>query len=154
MTKEETEKLVMELLSKTYAGYLATIDEQGQPSIRAVFNLRNEEKFPRPAEAIKKYDNDPYSVYISTNTSSIKMKQITENKRIAIYYSLPDEIKGIMIQGEAEIIKDMNFKKDIWVENWTMYYPQGYTDPDFTLLKIKPKLIRGWSRGPHEIMLD
>jgi general stress protein 26 len=52
-----------------------------------------------------------------------------------------------MLQGEAEILDDIEFKKNIWMENWTIYYPQGYTDPDFTILKIKPNLLKGWYKG-------
>ncbi len=148
--KEETENLVKELMEQTSTAFLATNDEKGIPFIRAVFNLKCPEDFPHPAKVISDYDDDSYTVYISTNTSSIKMKHINENNNIAVYYSKPVEGKGIMLQGQAEIIKDMEFKEKIWVENWTQYYPKGYTDPDFTMLKMKPKYLKGWYRGRFE----
>jgi general stress protein 26 len=147
--KEETEKLVKELMENTYSCFLATIDDQGLPFIRAVFNLRSKERFPHPAKIIKKYDDNPFSVYISTNTSSLKIKQIQNNKNVAIYYAFQDEVKGIMLQGQAEIINDIEFKKEIWVEGWERYYPQGYTDTDFTMLKVTPRFLKGWYRGHH-----
>ena len=148
--KEELQNLVNELMEKPSIAHLATIDENGSPSIRAVFNLRCKEKFPHPAKVIEEYDDNPYTVYISTNTSSTKIKHISKEKRIALYFSLPDEVKGIMLQGEAEILDDMMFKEKIWVDNWKIYYPQGFDDPDFTILKLEPKLLRGWFRGRHE----
>ena len=148
--KDEIKKLLDELIEKPTSAFLATVDESGFPSIRAVFNLRNKERFAHPAKIIDEYEEDPYTVYISTNTSSVKMKHILNDSRIALYFSLPDEGKGIMLQGEAEVIEDMEFKKKLWMDNWTMYYPQGYDDPDFTMLKIKPKILRGWYRGKHE----
>ena len=147
MKIEGTEEITKELLEKTYAGYLSSIDESGFPYIRGVFNLRCLEKFPHPAKIIAEYDKNPYTIYISTNTSSIKVKQIEKNNKVAIYFALPDDVKGIMIQGEAEILDDIEFKKKIWMDNWTIYYPKGYTDPDFTILKINPNLLKGWFKG-------
>ncbi|NPD87394.1 MAG: pyridoxamine 5'-phosphate oxidase family protein [Asgard group archaeon] len=147
MKIEGTEEVTKELLEKTYAGYLSTIDENGFPYIRAVFNLRSLEKFPHPAKVISDYDDDPFTVYISTNTSSTKVKQIEKNSKVAMYFALPNDVKGVMLQGEAEVLDDDEFKKNVWMESWTMYYPKGHTDPDFTIIKIKPSLLKGWFRG-------
>lgn len=147
--KNETKSLIDELIVRPHSAFLATIDENNNPSIRAIFNLRCKERFSHPAKIIEEYDDNPYTVYISTNTSSIKMKHIIENNNVAIYFSLPDESKGMMLQGKAEILDDIEFKKKIWEESWTMYYPEGYTDPDFTILKFMPIVMRGWYRGQH-----
>ena len=130
--------------------YLATIDENGSPSIRSVFNLRCKEKYPIPAKVIEDYDDNPYTVYISTNTSSVKIKQISKDNKIAMYFSIPEEVKGVMLQGEVEVLDDMKFKETIWDDKWKMYYPLGYDDPDFTILKFTPIKLRGWYRGHLE----
>ena len=153
MTKSDIEILALELLSKPSSAYLATIDRNGFPHIRAIFNLRCSEKFPHQAEVIEEYEENPLTAYISTGTSSAKMKQIKENNKIAIYYSLPSEGKGIMLQGQAEILDEIEFKKKIWVDDWVMYYPKGYTDPDFTILRLKTKYLKGWYKGHHELYL-
>jgi general stress protein 26 len=150
MMKEDLKNLLDELMEKPTSAYLATIDEEGTPSIRSVFNLRCKEKFPIPAKVIEEYDENPYNVYISTNTSSVKMKQISISKKVAMYFSIPEDVKGIMLQGEIEILDDMKFKEVIWDDNWKIYYPLGYDDPDFTILKFTPKKLRGWYRGHHE----
>ena len=147
MKIEGTEEIAIELMKKTFVGYLSTIDENGFPYIRMVFNLRSLERFPHPAKVISEYDDEPFTVYISTNTSSVKMKQITKNNKVAIYFAIPDDFKGIMLQGEIEILDDRELKKNIWIDDWKIYYPQGYTDPDFTMLKMKPKLMKGWYKG-------
>ncbi len=152
--KEETRELAEELMVRPYSAALATIDENNYPTIRAVFNLRCKERFPHPAEVIEEYDDNPFTVYISTNTSSVKMKQVSTNKQVALYFSIPEEVKGIMLQGEAEVLEDMEFKKKIWVEGWQIYYPEGYTDPDFTILKVTPTLLKGWYRGPHSYKFE
>lgn len=147
----KTKELLDELLEKAFYLEIATIDENGFPQIRAVFNLRCKEHFPHPSKIIGEYDSEPYNVYISTNTSSTKVKHILENNKVALYFNIskPGYIKGVMLQGDAEILEDMEFKRKIWVEDWKIYYPKGYDDPDFTILKIKPNLLRGWYKGHY-----
>jgi len=147
--KEETQALLDELILRPSSAFLVTIDENGDPAIRAIFNLRCKEKFAHAAKIIEKYDNNPYSIYISTNTSSIKMKHIENNPSVAVYFSLQDEVKGVMLKGKAEILEDMKFKEQIWTKGWEIYYPEGFKDPDFTIVKVKPTLLKGWYRGPH-----
>lgn len=148
--KKDLKQIAQEILFKTKVGYLATIDENGFPQIRAIDNLRSPERFLHASEILNELD-DKLSVYISTNTSSQKYKHIKRNNNVAVYFCLSDEFKGIMIQGTAEIIEDMDFKKKIWTDGWEIYYPKGYTDPDFTLLRIKPKFMKSWYQfGKHE----
>ena len=37
---------------------------------------------------------------------------------------------------------DKEVKKNIWQDNWTMYYPKGKNDPDYTILKLQPKMLK------------
>ncbi len=79
---EDIINLTKELISQVYAVFLATIDEHGSPYIRAVFNLRSVEKFPKPAKVIEEYDKNPLLVYISTNTASVKVEQIKKMMKL------------------------------------------------------------------------
>ena len=38
----------------------------------------------------------------------------------------------------------MELKKKIWQDSMLRYYPKGYTDPDFLMLRLKPKLMKAW----------
>jgi len=146
MNEEEIKKVAKELMNKAQPAYLATIDENGLPQIRAVENMRNPEKFPHEAKILLEYDNDIIP-YISTNTSSEKIKQILKNNSAAMYFCSPDEYKGIMLQGNIEIVNDPDLKKRIWHDGMLQYYPKGHTDPDFTILKLNPKYLKTWYKG-------
>ena len=50
-----------------------------------------------------------------------------------------------MFGGNIEIIDDVTVKKELWQDGWERYYPKGYNDPDHTVLKIKPKMAKGWT---------
>ena len=57
---------------------------------------------------IAKFDSNYLNVYFSTNTSSEKITHIKDNNNIAIYYCIPEKYKGIMLQGEGEIMVHNN----------------------------------------------
>lgn len=140
----EMKKICMELMETSKAAYLTTIDSEGYPITRAMFNLRNKEQFPEFSEFYNGLDNE-YEIYISTNTSSSKFDHITENPKIAVYYCEPDDFKGVMFGGNVEIIDDINIKKKIWLDWWTKYYLKGLNDPDYTLFRLKPKIAEFYS---------
>ncbi|NHJ49830.1 MAG: hypothetical protein FK733_18705 [Asgard group archaeon] len=148
MTEEKIFEIAKELIPKAQPAYFSTIDENGEPWVRAVENMRNPQVFPHECKILIEHD-DSITPYINTNTSSNKVKHILENTSAAIYYCSPTEWKGIMIRGPVEIITDMDFKKKLWRKEMLQYYKKGYTDPDFTILKLHPKHLKSWYTGKH-----
>ncbi len=138
MELEEAKKMILELMEISKAAYLTTIDSNGYPITRAMFNLRNKEQFPEFSEFFGGLDNI-FDIYISTNTSASKIKHIENNPKICVYYCDPIIFKGVMFGGEVEVINDMDIKQNIWLDWWTRYYPKGLEDPDYALLRLKPK---------------
>ena len=67
-----------------------------------------------------------------------------KNNSAALYYCSPDEYKGIMLQGIIEIVDDPDLKKRIWQDSMLRYYPKGHTDPDFIILRLRPKYMKSW----------
>ncbi|MFX1463671.1 MAG: pyridoxamine 5'-phosphate oxidase family protein [Promethearchaeota archaeon] len=145
MELEEAKKLSLDLMETSKAAYLTTIDSEGYPITRAMFNLRNKEKFPEFFGFFNGLDNE-FEIYISTNTASSKTGHIKKNPKICVYYCNPEDFKGVMFGGEVEIIDDMNIKKKLWLDWWTRYYPEGLEDPDYTLLRLKPNVAQFYYR--------
>lgn len=145
MEIDEAKKLSLELMETSKAAYLTTIDSEGFPVTRAMFNLRNKEQFPEFSEFFSNQKNK-FAIYISTNTSSSKIDHIKKNPKIAVYFCEPEDFKGVMFGGEVEIIKDMDIKRKIWLDWWTRYYLEGLEDPDYTLLRLIPKTARFYYR--------
>lgn len=152
MEKDEFIELVKELTVKPSAGFLATVNNKGNPEIRAIENLRCPEIYDsHPANVIAEYTNNPLTVYICTTASSLKMKQISENNNVAVYFSIPKEYKGVMLEGKIEILDDENFKKKIWHENWITIFKKGKEDPDYMIIKLEPKRLKGYHHGRYEM---
>lgn len=141
MDVEEAKKLGLELMEESKAAILTTMDPDGFPITRAMFNLRNKEQFPEFSEVFKKELNQ-FTIYISTNTSSSKVAHLSKNPNMCVYFCDSDDFKGLMLGGSAEIINDIELKKLIWLDWWTRYYPKGIEDPDYTLLRMEPKNVR------------
>ena len=131
----------LDLMKTSPAAYLSTIDEHGFPQIRAMVNLRNSEQYPSVVELFKNHDRD-LLVYISTNTSSNKARQIRANPKVAFYYCIPEQWRGLMLGGEAETLEDIELKRKIYQEGWEIYFPEGPGDADFALFRLMPVVAK------------
>ncbi len=138
---EKVKKSALKLISDSKAAYLTTIDSDGFPITRAMFNLRNIEQFPEFSEFFQKQE-DIFTIYISTNTSSTKVEHLKNNPLLCVYFCDADDFQGFMLGGSVEFIDDINLKQKIWLDWWTKYYPKGVKDPDYTLLRLNPKTAR------------
>jgi general stress protein 26 len=154
MNDDNIKQAQMQLMATAENCYLTTINSDGYPYTRSMFNLRNREQYPAQAKFIEGLD-DEFIVYFGTNTSAVKIKQIKANPAVSVYYCNPKEIHGLMLSGDIEIDTDPEMGVKIWQEGWERYYPQGPTDPDYTVLRLKPVLVRGWYQGkPFEYKLN
>lgn len=143
MELKESRDLCRNLLETGWPAYLTTIDVKGYPQTRAMFNLRNRERFPKLVPFFEKMD-DLTSVF-TTNTSSTKINDIKTNTAVSVYYCEPESWKGVMFGGNIEIIDDLVVKKELWHDGWNKYYPKGYDDPDHTVLRLIPTNAKGWT---------
>jgi general stress protein 26 len=133
----------LEFIEKADAAYLSTFDSDGFPSTRAMFNLKNSKQFPKLVDLMCKYESD-LTLFFTTNTSSIKIKQVIDNAKVSVYYCDPKTWHGFMCQGEIEIVKDKTIKDEIWHDEWILYYPEGKNSEDYTVLKLKPSYIKSY----------
>jgi len=135
----ETEAMVLglQLMEVSEMVYLTTIQPDGYPHTRALWNLRNRTMFGRLWLLFREHKDD-YLVLFSTNTSSNKVTHIEANPKICAYYCDPQDYRGLTLIGDAEIIEDLEVKKALWAPEWKFYYPEGLEDPDFTVISLKP----------------
>ncbi len=148
----EEKELARYLMENAKAAFLTTIDADGFPQTRGMFNLRNKDAWPKLIPMFKAHTED-YMVLLTTNTSSSKIADITGNQAVSVYYSIPEEWRGLMLGGTIEIVDDNEIKKNLWHEGWEKYYPKGYDDPDHSVLRLFPTIGRGWNQS-HTYQFD
>ena len=146
MSAEEIKRASLELLDSAEAAYVTTIDGDGRPQTRCMFNLRNKNTFPKLIEIFNEHQED-FMIYFSTNTSSEKVMQIRKNPTVCVYYCRPEDFHGMMLSGDMEIVDDPKVKEALWHDGWERYYPTGPHDPDHTVLRLRPAKAKGWYKG-------
>ena len=116
------EQTIGNLIDHQKTVYLASVDGEGYPAIRAMLE-------PREREGIKVF-------YLTTNTSSQKVKQFRANPKGALYFCDRRFFRGITLRGTVEVLEDTGTKERIWRNGDTLYYPGGVTDPDYCVLRF------------------
>ena len=110
-------------IRKQKTAFVASVDEDGFPNIKAMF-------------APRKVEGD--SFYFTTNTSSLRATQFMKNPKASIYFYNRGRFRyeGVMLTGTMEVLQDAKIKEEIWRTGDTMYYREGVTDPNYCVLKF------------------
>ncbi len=121
MNKNEAMSQGLELVEKLKMCLVGTNGDNGFPNIKAMFSLKH--------EGLK-------NIWFSTNTSSKRVQQLRNNNKVCLYYVDEKNFKGLMLIGTIEILQDLKSKQMLWSEGNEKYYPQGVTDPDYSVLRF------------------
>ena len=143
---KEIKQSSLELMAAAEVVYLATVDSNGFPQVRAMLNLRNGDNYPGLVDVFDNHDGD-FMLYLTTNTSSAKMDQIRASSKATVYFCNPGKFHGLMLAGEIEIITEQKIKNKLWQDGWERYYPSGVDDPDYTILSFQPAFAKGWYKS-------
>lgn len=121
-------KTIGSLIDKAGISIISSVDEEGFPNTKAMLP-------PRKREGIK-------SIYFTTNTSSMRVRQYRENSKACVYFYDKRFFRGVMLKGTMEVFEDSETKEMIWREGDDMYYPQGVSDPELLCIEI---YSRNWT---------
>ena len=123
MSISDEQKIVSIMRNNYLHANLATCDGD-QPRVRTVSPIVE----------------DDMSMWITTRSTSRKVKQLRENPKICVAFVEPPEgDKAVTVIGEAEIIPDLEKRRRIWkLAPFDLYehFPDGPDSDDFCLLKI------------------
>jgi general stress protein 26 len=77
------------------------------------------------------------------------------NPKVSVFFCRPKAFHGLMLGGKIEIVEDSAVRRSLWDSSWRQFYPKGPDDPDHTVLRLLPTVVRGWKRGTKfEYRLD
>ena len=119
----KTRTHMIEFIQKQKTAFIASVDEDGFPNMKAMF-------------APRKIEGNCF--YFSTNTSSMRVRQFRKNPKASIYFYQRGRFKyeGLMLAGTMEVLQDDKIRKEIWRMGDTLFYKEGVTDPDYCVLKF------------------
>ena len=124
MDKQTALKKSLSLINRSKSCILSTNGDDGFPNAKAMLNYQS--------DGIK-------TIWFSTNTSSMRVKQLTRNNRACVYYCDDTAMEGLMLVGRVTILQDHQSRQMLWRDGCEMYYPRGVDDPDYTVLKFSTK---------------
>lgn len=119
MTKEQFEQKAAALLE---ASNLVTVS-----SVHA-------EGYPRPCVMAKLKSDGFGTVWFATGTDSRKTADFKKNAKAGLSYH--DQDDSVTLIGKAEIIEDMDVKKEMWSDWLLAHFSGGVTDPNYCLIRF------------------
>lgn len=141
MESDSLRSQALDLLDTADVGVVTTLDVDGRPQSRAMFNLRNRAQFAGLAPFFTASAGG-FETWFTTNTSSPKMRDLAGDGRASAYYCRPGDWRGLMLGGTMEVVEDPVAKAALWQEGWELYYPGGPQDPDFSVLRLRPTQVK------------
>ncbi len=142
--KNNSKKVLKELLTQQTVIMLSTLDEKGFPCTRGMINIHNAQIAPHLKNKI---GNSGKEIFFTTNTSSAKIKQIKKSSAACVYLFDGKTFKGIALLGEIKEVLSEKIKHTFWHKSWAMYYPDGEKGGDYSILKFTPKRYRYYNGG-------
>jgi general stress protein 26 len=133
----------LDLLRSVHVACLSTVDAEGYPQTRAVFNLRSRHRFPGLAPLFAGHDED-LLLYFTTDSSSRKVEEIRVRPQASAYFCRTEDSFGLLLIGSCCVVEDEAVKEACWQEGWERYYPGGRDDPEFGILRLLPVRVKGW----------
>ena len=132
----DPKKTIGNIIDKAAVSVISSVDADGFPNSKAMLP-------PRKLEGIK-------HIYFTTNTSSMRVQQYSDNPKACVYFFDKRFFKGVMLKGTMEVKTDAKTKKMIWRDGDEMYYPKGVTDTDYCVLKFTAQCGRYYSNFKSE----
>lgn len=121
MKPDEARENSQKLADAAHVAMVGVNGADGFPLIKAMFKLEN--------EGLRTF-------YFSTNTSSQRVQLLMQDNRASLYFADTEECEGVMLTGQMEVLQDPLLKQRFWWEGCEKYYPQGVTDPDYSVLRF------------------
>ena len=124
------------LIDKQSVSFISSVDDQGYPNTKAMLA-------PVKREGIKTF-------YWPTNSPSMRIKQYRNNPKACIYFCDRRFFRGVMLQGTMEVVDDIDIKREIWKDDFSMYYQGGVDGGDYILIRFTAESGRYYSNGKSE----
>lgn len=123
---ENIKSEIRSLREQSKIAYLASVNEEGYPQMKAMMVFES---------------NDIRVHYFSTNTSSKRVGQFSNNPKASVYYCDNERFKAALFTGTVEVCTDYDTKASLWRDGCEIYYPKGVDDEDYCVYKFTAETV-------------
>ena len=124
------------LIDKQSVSFISSVDENGYPNTKAMLP-------PVKRDGIRTF-------YWHTNSPSLRVKQYRDNPKACIYFCDKRFFRGVMLKGTMGVLDNEDVKKEIWKDEFSMYYTGGMNGGDFIILRFTAESGRFYSNFRSE----
>ena len=137
-TSQDFQKLE-QLLEKIKVGMLTTITESSELHSRPMYS--------------QKFDSDNAKLWFFAAHNSGKVLEVEKNHHVHVSFADSSDSSFLSICGQAEIVNDMEKKKELWSEPLRAWFPDGLKDPNLTLISVKIRTAEYWDSASKLVKL-
>lgn len=83
-------------------------------------------------------------LWFFSGADSSHNRHINADARVQLLFSNPSKIEYLTVYGTAEVVRDHDKTADLWNPMVSAWFPEGKTDPNLTLLKVRPAEAHYW----------
>ncbi|KAB2331261.1 pyridoxamine 5'-phosphate oxidase family protein [Bacillus mesophilum] len=128
MLKQEELETLRELIKDVDTAMLTTVSEDGLVS--------------RPMKTQEvEFDGD---LWFFTKKETDKYEEIMHDQDVNVAYAGKSYVS---VRGRAEIVQDLNKKKELWNKALEKIMQTSYDDPNVVLIKVKAEAAEYWETG-------
>jgi general stress protein 26 len=117
-----------------------------------ITNEINTENLSGRPMSISKIDDDG-AMWFFTKSSSYKVDEIEESKKVSIAITNESSNNYLMIHGSATLVNDKTKMKELWSSILKAWFPLGLDDPDMTLIKVRPSEVNYWDSSSSKMVV-
>ncbi|KTR62477.1 general stress protein [Exiguobacterium indicum] len=127
-TNQEAVETVKKLIDKIETAMLTTISSEGLVSR------------PMQTQDIE-FDGD---LWFLTSKETDKYQELLKNPSVNVAYV---DKSYVSIRGTAELVEDIERKKELWSPRYEAYLGTTYEDPKVVLIKVNTEAAEYWETG-------
>ncbi|URM32553.1 pyridoxamine 5'-phosphate oxidase family protein [Cytobacillus firmus] len=128
MINQEEIETLLELIKDIDTAMLTTVTEEGLVS--------------RPMKTQEvEFDGD---LWFFTKKETAKYEEILHDQDVNVAYAGKSYVS---VRGKAEIVEDLEKKKELWSKAYEEIMQTSYDDPNVVLIKVKTEAAEYWETG-------
>lgn len=101
-----------------------------------ITNGENEWPSARMVQPIIEFDT--FVVWLGTNPSLRKVKEIQQNPYVTLAFGKDNENANLIIYGKATIENSVRDRIRHWIGSWLLFFPSGPKGEDFVSIRVEP----------------
>jgi general stress protein 26 len=136
ITRDEAIERVRELIKGIKIAMLTTVDDDG--------TLRSR---PMDTQEVE-FDGD---LWFLTEANAPKVDEVQRERQVNVAYANADKMRYVSLSGTAQLVHDVQKKRELWKPDHKIYFPNGPEDPNVALLKVSVSKGEYWDSGSNAV---